>query len=180
MPASSPDFVEVVPAPPVLSLPSLSEFSDAASPPASPIWAVLTSPTNQRLDRNSLSSGSLNERPPPTNQRLRRNSLSSSSLNERSEAARRIALVGDSDMQQLTCFCPALSLWELIKLVPFEQLAPAVAVQPAAWSFDAALLFVDISGFTNMCTKISVDCLQSHINRYLPGVATIALGPPPR
>ena len=69
-------------------------------------------------------------------------------------------------MQQLTCFCPALSLWELIELVPFEQLAPAVAVQPAAWSFDAALLFVDISGFTNMCTKLSVDCLQSHINRY--------------
>lgn len=35
-----------------------------------------------------------------------------------------------------------------------------------AFAFDAALLFVDISGFSNLSTKVAVDPLQRHINDY--------------
>ena len=67
-------------------------------------------------------------------------------------------LVGDGGLQQLSCFCPALALWELIEMQDSFQTA-----QATAWTFDAALLFVDISGFTNLSTKLTVDCLQDCI-----------------
>ena len=75
---------------------------------------------------------------------------------------RRVSMVGDAGLRQLTSFSPALSLWELIELPDIVK----EATTPASWCVDAALLFVDISGFTNLCTKLSVDCLQGHINRY--------------
>ena len=37
---------------------------------------------------------------------------------------------------------------------------------PSAWQFESAVLFVDVSGFTNLCTRLDVDALQRHINRY--------------
>ena len=74
--------------------------------------------------------------------------------------------VGDSAMQQLVAFASALSLWELVELQPQPS-------QPSAWSFDAALLFVDISGFTNLCTKLSVDALQVHINQYFTRLISV-------
>ena len=60
-------------------------------------------------------------------------------------------------------FSPAISHHELLR---GSGTSAEHAAQPAAWSFDAALLFVDISGFTNLCTRLDIDVLQAHINNY--------------
>ena len=99
----------------------------------------------------------------------RRNSVftgGTESFRERERGSRR--LVGDSGLQQFVRFCPALALWEVIEMQDTSQTA-----QHAAWSFDAALLFVDISGFTNLSTKLTVDCLQRHINRYFSALIDV-------
>ena len=57
-------------------------------------------------------------------------------------------------------FSPCLAQWELTHLSPDEL------KRPSAREFDAALLFVDISGFTNLCTRLDIDALQHHINSY--------------
>ena len=38
--------------------------------------------------------------------------------------------------------------------------------RPSTWQFESACLFVDISGFTDLATRLDVDTLQRHINRY--------------
>ena len=63
-------------------------------------------------------------------------------------------------MLQIAPFSPALAHWEL------AQRSPEALRRPSAWEFDAALLFVDISGFTNLCTLLDIDALQRHINSY--------------
>jgi class 3 adenylate cyclase len=57
-------------------------------------------------------------------------------------------------------FSPALAQWELVQRGADEL------QRPSAWEFDAALLFVDISGFTRLCTRLDIDVLQRHINCY--------------
>mmetsp|Transcript_42376 Transcript_42376/g.105500 ORF Transcript_42376/g.105500 Transcript_42376/m.105500 type:complete len:208 (-) Transcript_42376:762-1385(-) len=74
-----------------------------------------------------------------------------------------IRLAGDASLQQYTSFCSALSLWELVER--YDGGVEGTA-RHSSWNMDAALLFVDISGFTNLCTKLDVDCLQGHINKY--------------
>ena len=40
----------------------------------------------------------------------------------------------------------------------------------ATFRLQAALLFVDISGFTNLCTRVDIDALQRHINTYFGSI----------
>ena len=66
-------------------------------------------------------------------------------------------------------FSPALAHHELAHSVPADL------TRPSAWEFEAALVFIDISGFTNLCTRLDIDTLQRHINQYfgeLIGVVT--------
>jgi hypothetical protein len=75
---------------------------------------------------------------------------------------RRSSLIktGDRKMSQVAAFSPALAYWELARQHPDELIAPG------AFDFESALLFVDISGFTALCTKLDIDVLQRHINTY--------------
>ena len=63
-------------------------------------------------------------------------------------------------MLQLAPFAPAIAHWEIL------EKPPAALAEPSAWTFDAALLLVDVSGFTNLCTRLDIDALQRHINSY--------------
>ncbi|KAL1511185.1 hypothetical protein AB1Y20_006000 [Prymnesium parvum] len=60
-------------------------------------------------------------------------------------------------------FSPAIVHHEILR---GDAVEVGKTAQPAAWGFDAALLFVDISGFTNLCTQLDIDVLQFHINSY--------------
>ena len=66
----------------------------------------------------------------------------------------------DRKMSQVAAFSPALAHWELAQHHPDELVAPG------AFDFESALLFIDISGFTALCTKLDIDVLQRHINTY--------------
>jgi hypothetical protein len=66
----------------------------------------------------------------------------------------------DRKMSQVAAFSPLLARWEL------ERHHPDKLVAPGAFDFESALLFVDISGFTALCTKLDIDVLQRHINTY--------------
>eukprot|EP00929_Paragymnodinium_shiwhaense_P102248 TRINITY_DN65437_c0_g1_i1.p1 TRINITY_DN65437_c0_g1~~TRINITY_DN65437_c0_g1_i1.p1 ORF type:complete len:2269 (+),score=529.06 TRINITY_DN65437_c0_g1_i1:427-6807(+) len=44
---------------------------------------------------------------------------------------------------------------------------------PRTWAFDAAVLFVDISGFTTLCTRLDIDKLQEHINSYFTAIINV-------
>lgn len=66
----------------------------------------------------------------------------------------------DRKLMQVAPFSPAIAHWEL------AQREPGEVHLPSAWELDAALLFVDISGFTNLCTRLDIDTLQRHINCY--------------
>ena len=92
------------------------------------------------------------------------------------------------DLQRLrlyAAFSPAIALWELASNEGTASLPPAgkpteeeqdddhnemqalCNLEANCWTFDTALLFVDISGFTNLCTRLEVDALQRCINSYL-------------
>ena len=47
-----------------------------------------------------------------------------------------------------------------------HELAHLAVLGPHCSTFQTALLFVDISGFTNLSTRLEVDSLQRHINNY--------------
>ena len=64
-------------------------------------------------------------------------------------------------MENILPFSPALAHWRLASCN-----ANTGGELPAAWYCDAALLFVDISGFTNLSTRLDIDKLQRHINCY--------------
>ena len=64
-------------------------------------------------------------------------------------------------MENVLPFSPALAHWRLA-----DHVTTTGSALPAAWSCDAALLFVDISGFTNLSTRLDIDKLQRHINCY--------------
>ena len=76
---------------------------------------------------------------------------------------RRSSLIktGDRKMSQVRAFSPKLALWELARHHPDEL------VEPGAFDFESALLFIGISGFTALCTKLDIDALQKHINTYI-------------
>ena len=77
--------------------------------------------------------------------------------------------MGDSGLSKLAGFCPALALWEIIEMGDSAE----QSAQARTWPFDAALLFVDISGFTNLSTKLTVDCLQGHISGYFSALIEV-------
>ncbi|KOO31881.1 guanylyl cyclase, partial [Chrysochromulina tobinii] len=66
----------------------------------------------------------------------------------------------DRKFSQVAAFSPLLAHWEL------ERHHPDELVAPGAFDFESALLIVDISGFTALCTKLDIDMLQRHINTY--------------
>ena len=75
-------------------------------------------------------------------------------------------------VREFSAFSPAVVQWYLLfKLQPHLN-----AGHPAAWPLDAALLFVDISGFTNLCTRLEIDVLQAHINCYFTQLIDIVHG----
>ena len=73
---------------------------------------------------------------------------------------RRFIKTGERKMSQVRAFSPKLALWELARHHPGEL------VEPGAFDFESALLFIDISGFTPLCTKLDIDVLQKHINTF--------------
>ena len=75
-------------------------------------------------------------------------------------------------MQQFAVFSPAMAHWELMRAV---EVSRGQSLQPEVWSCHSALLFVDISGFTNLCTRLGVDALQLHINRYFTKMISIIM-----
>jgi hypothetical protein len=66
----------------------------------------------------------------------------------------------DRKFSHVAAFSPLLAHWEL------ERHHPDELVAPGAFDFESALLIVDISGFTALCTKLDIDMLQRHINTY--------------
>ena len=94
----------------------------------------------------------------------------------RPKAPRRSSLVRTSDddtVAKYSAFVPAIALWEFAGHTGASAIN---AFKPAKWEMAAALLFVDISGFTNLCTRLDLDPLQGHINACvkttLPAAAT--------
>ena len=69
----------------------------------------------------------------------------------------------DRRLLQLVAFSPAIAHWELSENPGADGVRD---LKPHAWEFDCALLFVDISGFTDLCTRLKIDDLQRHINKY--------------
>ena len=131
----------------------------------------LSSSNRQTLSRQSGAPG----RPP---RRISRHSTS-------------LRTVADARLIACAAFSPAISHYEILQQdeppiatdSTIEQKEaqphrtssnpPMPPASPAAWSFDAALLFVDISGFTNLCTRLDVDKLQAHINRYFTNLIDV-------
>ena len=78
----------------------------------------------------------------------------------------RVHGISDKRLSIYAAFTPAIVHWHLLKHW-------ARADEPAAWSATAAILFVDISGFTNLCTRLEVDVLQAHINTYFTRLTNV-------
>ena len=82
---------------------------------------------------------------------------------------------------QLSAFTPAIALRELLAVGDGrsatdgggDAAAASASFRPAAWSFEAAVLLLDISGFTNLATRLDVDALQKHINQYFTALLDI-------
>ena len=85
----------------------------------------------------------------------------------RERRQRRRVAKGDKLKQQFAAFSPAVSHWEIgVALEAARAAGDERVLEPSCWSSWSALLFVDISGFTNLCTLLEVDRLQFHINSY--------------
>ena len=79
-------------------------------------------------------------------------------------------------VSQYASFLPAILLWHYAQAgsdadsqlvtVAAPQLKRSRAFAPSSLQFESAVLFVDVSGFTNLSTRLDVDALQRHINRY--------------
>ena len=63
----------------------------------------------------------------------------------------------DRRLRQLVAFSPAIAHWELSENPGADGVRD---LKPHAWEFDCALLFVDISGFTDLCTRLKIDDLE--------------------
>jgi len=88
--------------------------------------------------------------------------------------SKRFTLLGRDErkLRDFAAFSPAIAHWEL---ATNKELARGEALKPQCWSFDTALLFVDISGFTNLCTRLEVDALQRHINNYFTALIDVVV-----
>ena len=73
----------------------------------------------------------------------------------------------DRGVQQMASFSAAMAHWELTAR-SVEQLS--AGLKPSTWPCHGTVLMVDISGFTSLCSKLSVDSLQMYINRHLTSV----------
>jgi len=85
---------------------------------------------------------------------------------------RRSFLAGDRVIQQLAAFSPAMAHWEIMARTNHEH---HVGLKPSTWPCYATVLLVDISGFTNLCTRLDVDDLQRHINSYFTRLIDVIL-----
>eukprot|EP00966_Prymnesium_polylepis_P311921 7207215-Prymnesium_polylepis.1 len=79
---------------------------------------------------------------------------------------------GDRMVNAAAAFSPAMAHWELRQRTPEQHEG---GMMPTSWPFYATILFVDISGFTNLCTRLSVDDLQRHINNYFTQLTTVIM-----
>uniref|UniRef100_A0A7S3F1Q4 Guanylate cyclase domain-containing protein n=1 Tax=Haptolina ericina TaxID=156174 RepID=A0A7S3F1Q4_9EUKA len=107
--------------------------------------------------------------PPALQSRLSRASSSSDLLSpeSRRSANPHLRTKGSKRLNSCAAFSPAIAHHELLRgEVAMGVSDEMLSENPAAWGFQAALLFVDISGFTNLCTKLDIDRLQAHINNY--------------
>jgi len=75
----------------------------------------------------------------------------------------------EKHLTQLAAFSPAIAHWEL------SERDSSMALEASSWELRVALLFVDISGFTNLCTRLDIDCLQRHINTYFTQLIDIVV-----
>ena len=75
----------------------------------------------------------------------------------------------EKHLTQLAAFSPAIAHWEL------SERDASLALEASSWELRVALLFVDISGFTNLCTRLDIDCLQRHINTYFTQLIDIVV-----
>ena len=75
----------------------------------------------------------------------------------------------EKHLTQLAAFSPAIAHWEL------SERDESMALEASSWELRVALLFVDISGFTNLCTRLDIDCLQRHINTYFTQLIDIVV-----
>ena len=88
---------------------------------------------------------------------------------------------GGERRTQLAAFTPAIALRELLAVGDArpaidsggDAAAASESFRPAAWSFEAAVLLLDISGFTLLSTRLDVDALQKHINQYFTALLDI-------
>ena len=78
----------------------------------------------------------------------------------------RVHGISDKRLSIYAAFTPAVVHWHLLKHW-------ARADEPAAWSATAAILFVDISGFTSLCTRLEVDVLQEHMYTYFTRLTNV-------
>ena len=154
--AAKPKLVSNVTPSAVADPPASEEPAAKASGPANTDEAVRLSVT-QRASTVSRASSSPNF--------LRRNQAKTSfaKLTTSSrEGHGNLLIREDKRVRCLCAFAPAVVHSHLLRLADDR----AAIEQPAAWALDAALLFVDISGFTNLCTRLDIDALQHHINSY--------------
>ena len=64
---------------------------------------------------------------------------------------------------------------EVVGGASLDMADAGMIVEPAAFEFWAALLFVDISGFTPLCALVDVDAVQAHINKYFTQLIEVIL-----
>jgi len=77
-------------------------------------------------------------------------------------------------LKRVFTFSPCVAHWDItqslglnssLEMQTSRPLSSGID-EPSAFDFYAALLFVDISGFTPLCTLFDVDAVQGHINRF--------------
>jgi class 3 adenylate cyclase len=71
------------------------------------------------------------------------------------------------ELEQLSCFSPRVLRRQLLEEMVVRTSADGGSeFQPSLRKFHGALLFVDISGFTQLSQKLDVDNLRKFINAY--------------
>ena len=111
------------------------------------------------------------EQPPDTsikNRGDRSNSNKSGSMHR--NYSNSLVTSQEKHLSSFAAFSPAIAHWELA-----EREAGTTQYEPASWELRVAILFVDISGFTNLCTRLDIDSLQRHINRYFTALIDIVV-----
>ena len=125
--------------------------------------------TSKRVEwsRSRVDSGAEGENSSARNEM----SMSRKSMSSRTSRSYSSTLVTsqDKNLTQLAAFSPAIAHWEL-------EHQTTTTYEPSTWELKVGLLFVDISGFTNLCTRLDIDALQRHINCYFTMLIDIVVG----